>query len=142
MPKRTLLFFLIILGICSISRAQNFTGGFMDFGCNQADCINTDTSKFSGNGPLSASDITVQLALQTLAASTVSVCMSATEAGNKDFCFVYSQVDEQLSLYVKGTQQAIWPSVSAAVPVTDVILMETGDKILMENGTDNILLES
>ena len=136
---KKILITIFFLSLTSYVYAQQFGFGFNDFPSNHANGIFTDTSKFT-DGVLGASDYTVQRALQTLNASTVSVCFNATDIASRDFCFSYSTSTQQLSLYVNGSEQAIWPS--TAVAVTDVILMESDDAILMENGTDRILLES
>lgn len=133
----TILFFLCFIGI---AQAQNFTGGAFDFSNNHASGIFTDTSKFT-YGILSASDYTVQRSLQTLdqrlGASGASIIINCDKDVDA-FCFVYDTGSEQLALWVNQTQQAVWPALSTAI---DVLLLETGDKLLLENGADAILLE-
>ena len=44
-----------------------------------------------------------------------------------------------VELFVDGTKQVQWP-IAGAAPI-DIVLLETGDGILLENGVDSILLE-
>ncbi len=44
-----------------------------------------------------------------------------------------------VELFVDGTKQVQWPIVGAVA--TDIVLLETADAILFENGSDSILIE-
>lgn len=148
-------FLILFLLICSPVLAQDAFGTFTDFGSNFADGIYTDVRFFAGEtSVLGASDITVQLSLQTLNAflatdNLVSVlcgegkinCIYDTlgDCPDNNRCFVYNQNDEQLIVYVNNTVQMKWPQLPAAV---NYLLLETGDKLLLEDSaTDAILLE-
>lgn len=63
-------------------------------------------------------------------ADSLSTCLSDL------YCFVYE--GSMLKLYVNTVLQVQWPI--AGPSVTDILLLETGDAILLENGTDRILL--
>ena len=132
MTKYIILFFLLIV---SNVYAQNFTGGFVDFGPNYSTQIYNDINGFNGSGVLGASDVTVQDALQTLENMKQSDIPCLT---TDDWCFEYDTPNRQLVLYVNSVIQAKWPQTASA---GDFLLLESGDKILLENGTDAIFLE-
>lgn len=127
---------IIILLIASVTQAQQFTGGFTNFGSNHANGIFTDTRKFN-HGVLGASDFTVQRSLQTLdqklgaSGTTLITACQTTE----DFCFQYT--DQVLVLWVNQVKQAQWPIVA----VFDNLLLEDGFAMLQEDGTSKIRLE-
>lgn len=131
---RLWIVFLIIL-ITTDSYAH-FMGNFMDFSPNHANQIYTDTTLFSEpNGVLGASDFTVQRALQTLNASGSTVTSILNCQTSDDFCFEFAS--QVLILWVRGSQQAQWPIEFIA----NRVLLESGDLILLEDGTSKILLE-
>lgn len=125
------IFIIILIFFVSLAYARDFG----DVSSNKAKHIKTDTSLFQGN--LGASDTTVQNALQTLSAMTQSDVSCET---TDDWCFTYDSTNEQLSLYVNNVEQAIWPQ-TAAVSGIDILLLESGDGLLLENDVDSILLE-
>jgi len=84
--KEAWLIFLVFLIFVSVAYGQQFGGGFHDFD-NFADLTFTDTDRFSGPSILGASDVTVQLALQTIDASggtLITACQTSD-----DFCFTF-----------------------------------------------------
>lgn len=55
-----------------------------------------------------------------------------------DWCMLYNNTDSQLILYVNGAIQVKWPFEAVSAPR---LLLESGELLLLENGTDAILLE-
>ncbi len=100
--KLWIVIFLLFVGIAN---AQDFMGGFHDFGSNFSDSTYNDTDFFGGPSILGASDISVQLAFQTLDASGVTL-ITACQI-NDDFCFQFA--NSILTLYVGGSAQQQWP---------------------------------
>ena len=135
----TKLILVIIIFFISCASLSAQPAMFTDFGPNFSNQLFNDTSKFVGI--LGASDTTVQQALEDLSlfASTVNAILQCETSD--DFCFVYNSTDQQLVLYVNGAIQVKYPQ-TAAVAGTDVLLLESGDKLLLENGVDSILLEN
>lgn len=127
------LWIVALLLLIAISvQAQQF-GGLQDFSPWHAANIFTDTSSFTEkNGVLTSSDITVQLALQSLNASGSTVTSIENCEIENDYCFVFA--NNLLQLYVNQTRQQIWPIIA------DILLLENNDAILLENGS-YILLE-
>lgn len=142
---------IIMLLVSSICYAQAFTGDYNDFGSNFANGIYTDTNYFSGD-PLGASDVSVQLALQSIDAylqttNLVSVlcaegkinCIydTVTDCPNTDRCFVYE--DELLKVYVDNTLQSQWPIVAEEYH----LLLDDGVggfKLLLDDGVGGFFL--
>jgi len=100
---RKWFYLIIFLLISNFVYAQNPT--FVDFGSNQANGIFTEPDFFSGDGPLGASDLTIQSAFQTLDASGVKILTACKKTDN--FCFVFE--DNILQLFVGGTKQNTFP---------------------------------
>jgi len=134
LAKYFIIFFLLI---ASVAHAQHGSG-YVDFGSDFANSTYNDTDLFSGPGILGASDVTASLAFQTLDASGVTLITAC--AITDSYCFQYSSTTQQLTLYVNGSAQVAYPQLAAAIG-TDILLLESGDALLLENGTDSILLE-
>lgn len=98
--KLWIVIFLLLFFV-NISHAQEFFGGFTDFGSSHANSIFTDTDLFGGPGILGASDITAQLAFQTIDTSGVTL-ITACQITD-EFCFTFQK--DLLLLYVKGNPQ-------------------------------------
>ncbi len=128
------LWILIFLLITSISYAQNFQGGFQDFGSSFSNSVFNDTELFSGPGILGASDITVQDAFQTLDTSGATL-ITACQISD-DFCYKFSS--GILTLYMSSVAHQQWP---VSIAVGDFVLLESGDKLLLEDGSSFLLLE-
>lgn len=91
---------LIFLLITSLAYAD-----FQDFGTDNAYGTRTDVTNFHGDTVFSASDETVQQALQTLDTSGVTVLLNCKITDN--FCWRFE--DNILNLYVNGKKQNIFP---------------------------------
>jgi len=116
--------------------------------CNNAKCIKNDTTNY--DNALSATDTRSQtsfetlddfLDLETLATylcdSPQMNCWytSLADCPDTDKCFVYE--DSVVRVYVNNGGEWQWPEED----VFDKLLLETGDFILLEDGTSKILLE-
>jgi hypothetical protein len=151
MNKRILFFFILLTLIVNPANSQELGfGGFNDFGNNFANGIYTDVTKFTPGEPLGASDITVQIALQTINAflqtdNLIAVlcaegkinCIYDTlgDCPTTDRCFVYE--DNVVKVYVNNVLQVQMPSVA----VFDNLLLENGDFLLLEDGVSKLRLE-
>ncbi len=93
-----LIIFLLMTGVC-------YADDFQDFGTNESGATFNDTRFFQGETIFSASDITAQLAFQTLDTSGVRVLLNCKITDN--FCFRFN--DGILQLYVNGKKQNIFP---------------------------------
>jgi len=109
MKKWIFLFLLIATPVY----AQSFTGGFIDFGSTHASSIFTATDLFTG-GVLTASDITVQLALMSLSASSASVLNSIDDnsivrgdGGGNGIQGSTSSIADDGTMTVGGTQERV-----------------------------------
>lgn len=159
---------LAFIFVASIAYAQEFGFGFTDFPPNRADQMFTSTDNFSGI--LSASDVTVQLALETLAFGagaggitgvgnncTAGVCLNgddsseieldsssenskiyfANKTGSGDTYFEFDPSAEQVHLYVSGTKEQSWPSITT----TGFLLLDDGTSyLLLNDGTSKLKL--
>ena len=128
--KRWILIFLLI---ASPVYAQPFMGGFHNFGSDQANGTFTATDNFGGKGPLGASDVTVQQALETLDSNGGTLIL-AYETSD-DFCFTYTPTT--LSLFMSSNQVHDWTIVTA----DEFLLLESGDFLLLEDGVSKLVLE-
>ena len=151
MNKKIIFFFIFLALIVNAAHSQEIGfGGFNDFSSNFANGIYTDVTKFTPGEPLGASDITVQLALQTINAFLQTdnlvdvVCSSEkvnciydslSDCPTNDRCFVYE--DSVVKIYVNNVLQTQFPSVA----VFDKLLLENGDFLLLEDGISKLLLE-
>lgn len=122
-----IIIFLLLVGT---AQAQDFSGGFFDFGSNFSSGTYNDTDFFSGPSILGASDFTVQRAFQTLDASGVTL-ITACQITD-EFCFKF--VKSILTLYVGGTAQQQWP-----ISVSTIVLLEDGTNLLLEDGSFMLL---
>lgn len=95
---RWLIVFLLIAGVC-------YAGDFQDFGTNDSGGTFNDTRFFSGETIFSASDITAQLAFQTLDASGVRIIQNCKITD--DFCWKFE--NSILNLWVNGKRQNLFP---------------------------------
>lgn len=140
-----IIFFLIIV---SPVLAQNSGGPFIDFGSNFANSIFDDVNFFSGTGPLGASDVTVQLSLQTLnnflSLTNLSnfLCNSGQinciydtvgDCPDSDRCLVFE--DEVFKLYVKGTLESQWPTQGV---FNNILLVDGVSNFLLVDGTSKL----
>ena len=128
---KVLLIILFLFLYTKIASAQQFMGGFENFSSSFANSIYASTVNF--DGILNEDDDTVQEALDKIDDLTQSTipCDKTTD----DWCFEYD--NNVLTLYVNQTAQWQWPETA----VFDKLLLESGDFILLEDGTSKILLE-
>lgn len=96
-----IIFILLTSSVCY----GQYTGGFQDFGPDRAYSILTQSGKFTkASGALGASDVNVQLALQSYNASGSTVKkIENCNVNTDDFCFQFQS--NTLSLFVNGTAQ-------------------------------------
>ena len=105
---------------------------------HRADRIRVDTSGF--NGALDGTVVNVQIALDVLDGSVPISSFPAGCEGSPaafDFCFYYDPGEEVVELWVNGTEEQQWPSVATV----NLLLLETGDFLLLEDGTSKLKLE-
>ena len=126
------LVLIISFFLCTTAWAD-FNSPFKDFAPNRANQIFTDTSGL--NSPLSASDTTVQQALETLSLYSSKVTAIIGCETSDPYCYRYSPTT--LTLWMSSTQVHDW-TITGAI---EYLLLETGDFILLEDGTSKILLE-
>ena len=153
---KKILIAIFFLSLANYVYAQQFGFGFNDFPTNFANGIFTSTDDWPPGGTLTASDITVQLALQSLSASGPSVYLKLDTSndpltGDLDFSdnniervdqvqfdsnmYFDRENNTTLKLYVNSTLIHTWEDTTAL----SFLLMTTGDKVLTTGG-DNIIL--